>query len=201
MRDFSSTSITELAVVVAEHLREQGVSVVLVGGLAVEIYSENLYLTKDIDMVDTSAQSPAVLSKVMAELGFRKQGRVYINPSTEITVEFPTAPLWVGDELVQETTVAQLPAGKIPILRAEDVVKDRLAAFIHWRDSQSLVQAAAIMLNHDMKPSDFRSFVEREGSAAQFEQLNKLFRRGQSHRELTMAQLEADLAEILLEEL
>ena len=201
MKDFSSTSITELAVVVAEHLREQAISVVLVGGLAVEIYSENLYLTKDIDMVDTSAQSPAALSKVMAELGFRKQGRVYINPSTEITVEFPAAPLWAGDELVQETTVAQLPAGEIPILRAEDVVKDRLAAFMHWRDSQSLVQAAAIMLNHDMKPGDFRSFVEREGNAAQFEQLNKLFRRGQKHRELTMAQLEADLAEILLDEL
>lgn len=52
--DFSSTPIVELAVIVAQHLRQRGVDVVLVGGLAVEIYAENLYLTKDIDMVNTN---------------------------------------------------------------------------------------------------------------------------------------------------
>lgn len=43
--DFRNTSITNLAAVVVEHLCEAGVEVVLVGGLAVEIYTENLYLT------------------------------------------------------------------------------------------------------------------------------------------------------------
>lgn len=54
MTDFSNTTITELAALIAEHLYSHGIEVVLVGGLAVEIYTENLYLTKDIDMVNVS---------------------------------------------------------------------------------------------------------------------------------------------------
>ena len=45
MTDFSNTPIVELAAIVANHLKQHGIRVVLVGGLAVEIYSENLYLT------------------------------------------------------------------------------------------------------------------------------------------------------------
>ncbi len=52
--DFSNTSISDLAATVAEYLQQHGIEVVLVGGLAVEIYTENLYLTKDIDMVNTN---------------------------------------------------------------------------------------------------------------------------------------------------
>ena len=37
MTDFSKTSITDLAAIIAEHLEGQGIEVVLVGGLAVEI--------------------------------------------------------------------------------------------------------------------------------------------------------------------
>lgn len=69
MDDFTHTDITELAVIVAQHLQDHQVDVVLVGGLAVEIYTVNLYLTKDIDLVNTNYQSPKYLATVMAELG------------------------------------------------------------------------------------------------------------------------------------
>ncbi len=84
MTDFRNTSIIELAAIVANHLNQHDIKVVLVGGLAVEIYSENLYLTKDIDMVNTSYDSAGPLKQAMSELGFEKQGRVFINDSTEI---------------------------------------------------------------------------------------------------------------------
>ena len=105
MKDFGNTSITAMAVIVAEHLKQQNIEVVLVGGLAVEIYTENLYLTKDIDLVNTNYQKPRLLSQSMAELGFRKQGRVYINETTDITIEFPPGPLAVGHNLIKDTTV------------------------------------------------------------------------------------------------
>lgn len=199
--DFSRATITELAARVAEHLHSQGIEVVLVGGLAVEIYSENLYLTKDIDMVNTNYQTPAQLHRAMAQLGFSKKGRVYVNATTDITVEFPPAPLSVGNELIQRTTTAELPEGRIPILRAEDVVKDRLAAFIHWRDMQSLVQAAAILLKHSLAPETFKVFCEREGSSTHYQQLLLLYQRGKVHPQVTMAKLEVDLAKLLLNEL
>ena len=48
--DFSGLTMVDLAGLVANHLSAHNIDVVLVGGLAVEIYSHNLYLTKDIDM-------------------------------------------------------------------------------------------------------------------------------------------------------
>lgn len=138
MPDYSNTSIIDLATLVAEHLAHKNIEVVVVGGLAVEIYTANLYLTKDIDMIDRSYQPPAVMQKAMAELGFEKEGRVYSHPTTEIVVEFPTGPLSVGNEIITETTYIEGPSGQIPIISAKDLVKDRLAAFFHWKDNQSL---------------------------------------------------------------
>lgn len=129
--DFSKTSIIELAAIVADHLQKHDIEVVLVGGLAVEIYTANLYLTKDIDMVKTNYKSSRELNYAMAKLGFQKKGRIFVNATTEITVEFPSGPLSVGDESVAKTTIAKVANGDIPILQASDVIKYRLAAYIH----------------------------------------------------------------------
>lgn len=162
--DFSTTSITELAVIVATHLREHDIDVVLVGGLAVELYSRNIYLTKDIDMVDISYARPAKLHKAMAAIGFNKSGRIFVNASTDITVEFPSPPISVGDELVTETSTMATPAGRLPVLFAKDVIKDRLAAYIHWRDKPSLVQALAVLINYPEEIEATAAFCQKEGS-------------------------------------
>jgi len=169
--DFSSTDIKQLAVFVCRHLSQCQIDVVLVGGLAVEIYSENLYLTKDIDLVNTNYTKPKALHGAMAELGFVKQGRVYSNPSTGITVEFPPAPLSVGDSPVSEVETLPCGDGEVTILSAVDIVKDRIAAYIHWRDTQSLVQALTVMLKHTIEPQAIRDFCLHEGTKEQFEEL------------------------------
>ncbi|WP_257279722.1 MULTISPECIES: hypothetical protein [unclassified Endozoicomonas] len=150
MTDFSGTLIIELAAIVANHLKQHDIRVVLVGGLAVEIYSENLYLTRDIDMVNISYDASESLKAAMAESGFFKQGSVFINESTQICVEFPSAPLAIGNKIVEETTVAHSEQGDIPILFASDVIKDRLLAYFHWQDRPSLVRPLAIMINHEV---------------------------------------------------
>ncbi len=187
--DFSNTPIEQLAARVAAHLQQQGIEVVL---------TRNLYLTKDIDMVNTNYQKPKVLHAAMAELGFRKQGRVYVNDTTEITVEFPPGPLSVGDEMIQQSTIVQLGDGYIPIMVVEDVVKDRLAAFIHWQDHQSLVQAVAVILNHDLRVEDFSAFCQREGSAGSYQLLQQLSSRAIHQGLTTMEQLQAELTLLLL---
>jgi len=98
----------------------------------------------------------------MATLGYYKQGRVYINGTTEVAVEFPSAPLSVGDELITQTTKLHTAYGEIPILIVADVVKDRLLEFIYWRDHQSLVQATAVMLKHDLAPESFQALFKAE---------------------------------------
>jgi len=199
--NYSHTPIVELAAILAKHLQHHGVEVVLVGGLAVEIYTENLYLTKDIDMVNTNYQKPSYLHKVMSELGFHKRGRVYINQTTDITVEFPPGPLAVGNKLITNTTVAKTKQGEIPILRVRDVVIDRLAAFIHWQDRQSLIQAVGVMLKHNLKPKDFKEFLIVEGNLSNYELMNLLFQQSQNKNITAMAHLESLLSEIIISRL
>lgn len=188
--DFSQTPIVELAAVVAEHLQSLGIDVVLVGGLAVEIYTENLYLTKDIDMVNTNYKKPREIHNAMAELGFQKKGRIYVNASTEITIEFPSGPLSVGDEPITKTTTEKVANGRIPILQVSDVIKDRLAAYIHWRDRQSLVQALAILIKHPMRLASLKPFCDREGGESLYPLLKKLHKNAKAKKFTTMAQLE-----------
>jgi hypothetical protein len=168
MDDFSDTAIIEIAAIIANHLEGCGISVVLVGGLAVEFYSENLYLTRDIGMVDTSYQSSTTMQQAMRAIGFLKQGRVYVNETTNVSVEFPGAPLSVGEELIQKTTTVDTSAGKIPILLAKDVIKDRLAAYFHWNDRPSLVQALAVANKHGIDEQELREFCQREGRAGAY---------------------------------
>ena len=174
MKNFSDTLIVELAALVADHLKQRGISVVLVGGLAVEIYSENLYLTKDIDMIDISYQEPVVLCQAMAEIGFSKQGRVFVNDTTDICVEFPSGPLSVGEQLITETTVFESNVGEIPILFAKDVIKDRLAAYFHWQDRPSLVQAVAVMIKHPIALNELKSFCQNESNENEFDLIRQL---------------------------
>lgn len=201
MDDFTNTGITELAVIVAQHLQSHGIEVVLVGGLAVEIYTENLYLTEDIDLVNTNYQAPKRLRAAMAELGFTKQGRVFVNASTSVTVEFPTAPLAVGNELIKKTVIAKTVSGSIPILRIEDVVKDRLAAFMHWRDHQSLVQAVMLMLKNDLKPIKFKSFCTSEDEVDHYTLFSKLWKVAKNAQVKNMQELETLLMNLLIEKI
>jgi hypothetical protein len=174
MDDFSDKAIIEIAAIIASHLEEYGISVVLVGGLAVEFYSENLYLTRDIDLVDTSYQSPTSMQQAMRALGFFKQGRVYVNETTNVSVEFPSAPLSVGEELIQRTTIVDTSAGKIPILLAKDVIKDRLAAYFHWNDRPSLVQALAVANKHGIDEQELQKFCRKEGRAGAYSEFVNL---------------------------
>jgi hypothetical protein len=190
MQSFSNTPIVELAAIVADHLKQRGITVVLVGGLAVEIYSENLYLTKDIDMIDISYQEPAVLGRAMAEIGFSKQGRVYVNDTTDIGVEFPSAPLSVGERLITETTVFESNVGEIPILFAKDVIKDRLAAYFHWQDKQSLVQAVAVMIKHPISLDELKSFCQNESKENEFDLVQQLLHSAKQQELSEMADIE-----------
>ena len=119
-------------------------------------------------MVDISYQSPSALQRAMKALGFQKKGRVYVSDKTDIVVEFPSAPLSVGDEFITKHTEFKTEQGAIPILLALDVVKDRLAAYFHWQDKQSLVQALCIMLCHNISPNEIRVFCIKESSQEAF---------------------------------
>ena len=201
MSDFSKTSIVELATIVADHLRTHDIRVVVVGGLAVEIYSENIYLTKDIGMVDVSYRNPAELRKAIAEIGFEKTGHIFSNKTTDITVEFPSAPITVGDERVAETAVVSSTVGDIPILRSGDVIKDRLAAYFHWRDKPSLVQALTVLIKFPDELQSIEAFCESEGSPETITLLRQLLAKATEQGIIRMAGFEKLVVDLTLRNL
>jgi hypothetical protein len=190
MEDFTNTSMEELAAIIAAQLKLNNIQVVLVGGLAVSLYTDNRYLTKDIDMVDISYQKPVTMQTAMAILGFYKQGRIYCNDTTDITVEFPAAPLSVGDEVITKQTTASTPFGDIPILYATDIVKDRLTAYFHWQDQQALVQALCVMLCHAIKPETMNTFCVKEASEHYYKRISDLYRTLKANSIVDMIEIE-----------
>ena len=199
--DYSGYSLLDIAALVAKHLKNNDVQIVLVGGLAVEAYTENLYLTKDIDMVDMGYEKPEHLKSLMAEIGFHKQGRIFINNTTDITIEFPTAPLYVGDELITELSTYTHNNVHIPILKAEDVIKDRLSAFLHWRDNPSLAQAITLLLAKKIKLSTFKKFVINESSIEKWAMIDEIYNQAVKNKFKTMIEVEEIIYQAALKQL
>lgn len=80
----------------------------VVGGLAVEIYTNGDYTTRDVDFVHSDLRASG---KLMRALGFSRRvgDRYYVHPSLDVAVEFPT-PSW---------TVARIGWPKSKWTRAE----------------------------------------------------------------------------------
>lgn len=107
---------------------------VLVGGAAVELFTGGSYTTGDLDFV---GQVPAGVERAFVEAGFRKEGRHWIRDKGKIFLEFP------GSALQEDESSALLNVDGIEVLvlRAEDMLVDRLAAWQFWRSETDAISA------------------------------------------------------------
>jgi hypothetical protein len=156
------TSIEELAALVSEALGRAGIVAVLSGGGAVQIYTENAYVSSDLDFV-TSVPAKRI-AQALAPLGFKHDGRrSFTHPDTTYYVECPAGPLMVGDEYVHDWTQRETPQGVIQILTPTQCAMDRLAAYYHWKDPQSLDQAVMVAKAHPVDLAKIERWSAREG--------------------------------------
>jgi hypothetical protein len=165
----AGSSIEEVAATVSEALAAAGITAVLSGGAAVQIYSNGLYVSRDLDFV--SPANHRELDEVLHGLGFsRAAGRHYVHASVPYTLEFPPWPLAIGSELIREWT--ELKAGQmtIRILTPTQCVMDRLAAFYFWRDRQALDQAILVASRHDVDLRHVERWSESEGHGEHFQE-------------------------------
>ena len=110
MKPVGKMTREELAGWVAQHLADAGIDVVLTGGSCVSLYSNERYVSKDLDFIDVSLKSNREIGRVLLEIGFHNQpknSRHFIHPDTQWSVEFPSAPLSLGDELVPAKAIAE----------------------------------------------------------------------------------------------
>jgi excisionase family DNA binding protein len=102
---------------------------IIVGGQAVEFYTAGGYATRDIDLV---APDAAGVGRVLDRWGFRKTGRFWVREDLGLAVEVPGSVLAGDAERVTEVEIEGL---KVYLIGIEDIIVDRLNAFVHWSSS------------------------------------------------------------------
>ena len=169
MISLSGLTIGELAAYIAGHLHNKGIETVLVGGACISIYSANEYSSFDLDFVITGSSTRQKLRAALTEIDFTEENRYFINPQTPFFVEFPSGPLAIGDEPPSEISTLRFSTGNLRLLSPTDCVKDRLAAFYHWKDQQSFEQAILIARDHIINIEEVRRWSVNEGFAEVYE--------------------------------
>jgi hypothetical protein len=168
-------SVGELAAYISNHLRKLGIDVVLSGGSCVTIYSEGKYVSMDLDFIETRFASPNEIREAMIGIGFTPDNRYYKHPETDYLVEFPSGPLSVGKEPVGSVIELEYSTGVLRILSPTDCVKDRLAAYYHWKDLQSLEQAVIVAQAQEVDLEEIARWSREEGMADVFARIAKRF--------------------------
>lgn len=160
-----ATTLEELAVIISSALEAAGIIATLSGGSAVSIYSENHYVSHDLDFV-TSADA-GMLRGVMSPLGFVQSAsrRLFEHPCTEWLVEFPAGPLGFGSRVMDHRAIPMLetPFGFLRIITPSLCVIDRLAAYLHWNDRQCWDQAVLVCRSHPVDWDDMATWARNEG--------------------------------------
>jgi len=105
----------------------------------------------------------------MAELDFTRQGGQYTHPACTFFVEFPPGPLAIGDDDLVEPIEIRVGNVRVLTLSATDSCRDRLAAFYHWDDFQSLRVAAAIARRQPVNLRAIRRWSIKEGQTEAFQ--------------------------------
>lgn len=169
-----SMSLEEVAALVCTTLDRHEISVVLSGGAVVSIYSDDEYVSYDLDFVQTGLARK--VDGAMRSLGFAKDGRHWRHPSSRFWVEFPAGPVTIGEEPIREFAERECATGMLRLLRPTECVMDRLAWYFHATDLQCLEQAVQVARRQpiDLRriqrwagkelphgPDRFRAFAQR----------------------------------------
>lgn len=184
MKIAKRTPIRDVALAVGGALAEAGIRAVLTGGACASIHSSGRYLSADLDFVLEGRVQVSDLDRAMARVGFVRQGNRYLHPRSPLWVEFPRGPLAIGGDL--DLHPIQLETSESPTLALSptDSCRDRLAAFYHWNDRQSLGVAVEIASRHELDLDLVRRWSAKEGHAVRFEEfLLELQRQAPRRRE------------------
>jgi hypothetical protein len=173
VKPVAKMSLLELAAWVCSRLQQQGISVVLSGGSVVSLFTENRHQSNDLDFIENGSHARKQLKKVMGELGFSEENRYFTHPETDFFVEFPSGPLSVGNEPVKEIVEIKTKTGILKIISPTECVKDRLCAYYHWKDLQSLEQAKWVCEKHSIRWKEVKRWSDQEGMGKEFNKILK----------------------------
>lgn len=135
-------------------LSQYGVRPIVVGGNAVEFYTLGNYTTSDIDVIVDDYKK---LGAVLKDWEFEKKGRHWISDEYDIVIESPSDRLSGSMDKVSEIEIKGL---KVYLEGIEDIIIDRLNAFVHWK-SKDDGEWAKRMIELNKNKMDWDYLVKR----------------------------------------
>ncbi|MFQ6119539.1 MAG: DUF6036 family nucleotidyltransferase [Methanosarcinales archaeon] len=121
-------------------LEKHNIKPILVGGNALEFYTLGRYSTYDIDLVSSGRN---IIDKELRKKGFKKTGRHWYNENIDISVEIPDTILAGSLDKVETIEIDGL---KVYVISKEDLIIDRLNAYVYWKSIEDGRWAKTIMI-------------------------------------------------------
>lgn len=166
-------SIKDLAIYLSDYLRKNGIDTVLSGGACVTIYTNNKYVSYDLDFVLLVYIDRKKIKEVLEKIEFYEEGRYFTHKDTQYFIEFLAPPLSVGEEPVKDVSFIEKKGKILKLLSPSDCVKDRLAAYYHWNDMPGLEQAIWIYRDNIIDLKEIKRWSINEGMKDKFEVFKK----------------------------
>lgn len=164
----ATSPLRDVVLAVSRALRAAGIRAVLTGGASASLHSDGAYLSHDLDYILQGRVTQAQLDAAMLVVEFRRDGDRYVHPVSKFFVEFPRGPLAIGDDDLVSPVEVRVGTTQVLMLSATDACRDRLAAFYHWNDRQSLDTAIKIARRRSVTMAVIRRWSEREGQMEKF---------------------------------
>lgn len=142
--DFSK-KIKIIAVITSAIKENLNLTPVVVGGQAVEFYTGGGYSTMDVDIICEA--SIERIANVIERLGFYRENKYWILDSNiiDLAVEVPSGPLAGSRDKLMEVQAGEHTAY---FIGAEDIIIDRLNAYVYWNEKWQQEWIIGIIVNN-----------------------------------------------------
>jgi len=165
--NLNNLSLEELASYVCSELEKRDIKVILSGGSCMELYTNAMYSSYDIDFVMQYSYSVSQIEKTMLELGFKIDGKYYVLDDSKFFIEILTPPVAVGDEFLNNFASRNTKLGILKLLTPTDCVKDRLCGCFLHNDKHCFEHALAVASKNTIDIDNLKKWSENEDKSIQ----------------------------------
>lgn len=132
LKDKPKTEVmVKTAGIITKLLELKNIRPIIVGGLSVEIYTQNEYSTRDIVFVSTGYH---IIEDVLFSLKFKKEGRHFYREDIAVAIEIPDSELAGSEKKIVKIQVDD--DNHIYVISVEDIILDRLRATVYWNSEE-----------------------------------------------------------------
>ncbi len=158
-----------------QEVEKENVQPIVVGGSAVDFYTEGIYLSYDIDLVGNRKIIGEILENIF---NFKQSGKNWINEQIGLSVKIPDSHL-AGDK--DKVTVIRIENLNVYVIGIEDLIIDRLNACVHWKSQRDCDQAQ-YMIRYYQNRLDF-GYLEKRARDERILNALRKFCKGKNNKE------------------